>query len=531
MRLFLTSFIIFPLLGSVGFAQDQFSEFDLIGMQTFESEGFDYIGLTPSAIDNIEFDYYFDENLRLGNVIESNIFGNLSHTDRLNYFDQIYQNQVLLSADSNNSLAQFGPPQSFIEIFKSGESEGGIGILKSLNETIEYPSTTLIQFQNASKSEQELFLERILTGDTAATQIYRGDILRDSGKIEEAYKLYIQNGSADPYAIAQSSILLLQNPNLMPNTTAAEASEKAWRGIEFAAEYGDSAALTQLSLRESDLNTKYELAIQAREQDPLGIHSDQINRIIGDICEAGESACEPVPVWYITNRQYLEGNTDGFGSTLLPDKLHVGIVETMVRSSYDPNQEERSSLGYSYCTVRGRKCLGEDGEVIVEVGQPRIANIDNNLEDFLTSLKSAADEKGTQRVVVYIHGFNNTFNVAAQRLALITNRGRVNAIPIVLSWASAGNAAISFDDESRMVQAYRYDQIRASESCKKFSEALSAIVKIFGGENVHILAHSMGSDLLRQILFGCDGGSDSFDSTLDSEMSVKNIILAAATLQ
>lgn len=92
-------------------------------------------------------------------------------------------------------------------------------------------------------------------------------------------------------------------------------------------------------------------------------------------------------------------------------------------------------------------------------------------------------------VLVFVHGYNNTFAYAAMRLAQIVYDVGFDGAPILYSWPSNGAAAL-----------YTYDKENADWSAGNLAEFLSMVSSESGADHVHLMAHSMGSRVLSTAL-------------------------------
>lgn len=92
----------------------------------------------------------------------------------------------------------------------------------------------------------------------------------------------------------------------------------------------------------------------------------------------------------------------------------------------------------------------------------------------------AASEK--KEAFLFIHGYNNTFAYAAMRLAQIVYDVGFEGAPILYSWPSKGAAAL-----------YTYDKENADWSAGNLAGFLGDLRRESGAEQIHVLAHSMGS--------------------------------------
>ncbi|MEM7598389.1 MAG: alpha/beta fold hydrolase [Pseudomonadota bacterium] len=101
------------------------------------------------------------------------------------------------------------------------------------------------------------------------------------------------------------------------------------------------------------------------------------------------------------------------------------------------------------------------------------------------AMRRGASDRET---LVYVHGYNVTFSDAVYRFAQIrTDFGLIDE-GLVYSWPSAGD-----------VRGYAYDRDSVLYSRDDFEAVLNALTVQSGGR-VHILGHSMGSQLVMETL-------------------------------
>jgi esterase/lipase superfamily enzyme len=100
-----------------------------------------------------------------------------------------------------------------------------------------------------------------------------------------------------------------------------------------------------------------------------------------------------------------------------------------------------------------------------------------------------AQAGGGRDVLIYVHGFKQTFETAALDAAHLSDGIKFRGKTMVFSWPSKAGF---FD--------YAYDRESAMWSRDGFERVLSSIVSAPGGGRVHIVAHSMGTMLTLESL-------------------------------
>ncbi len=123
------------------------------------------------------------------------------------------------------------------------------------------------------------------------------------------------------------------------------------------------------------------------------------------------------------------------------------------------------------------------------------------------SLEEFSKRLDASDTLVYVHGFNNSFNDAMVRAAQLQHDLRFPGNMTVFSWPSAGNTALAFDFANNWPQislAYDYDKEQATLSAPFLARALEQVIAATERKNprgrVHVIAHSMGNYVLLNAL-------------------------------
>jgi esterase/lipase superfamily enzyme len=102
---------------------------------------------------------------------------------------------------------------------------------------------------------------------------------------------------------------------------------------------------------------------------------------------------------------------------------------------------------------------------------------------------SAQSGVGKGKALVFVHGFNVTFEYAIERAAQLVAQIQYEGTPFCYSWPSHGT-----------LREYLADEEEVDGAAVLLREFLETLLKEFGPENVHILAHSMGSRIVLKAL-------------------------------
>jgi esterase/lipase superfamily enzyme len=98
-------------------------------------------------------------------------------------------------------------------------------------------------------------------------------------------------------------------------------------------------------------------------------------------------------------------------------------------------------------------------------------------------------QEQSKTALVFVHGFNTTFNDGVLRLAQIIWDMQFKGVSILFSWPSAGG-----------VLKYLYDLNSALGARPRFQELIQMLRTDAGVETIHIVAHSMGNMVVLEAL-------------------------------
>ena len=186
------------------------------------------------------------------------------------------------------------------------------------------------------------------------------------------------------------------------------------------------------------------------------------------------------PLWYGTNRRLIDPSdvTQGFSGER-DTQMHYGSCQVAV-----PKSHRIGSAGSAWWQ---RLLPWKDDRL--KLDRQSLAEM---VEDqFWTGVRRALQEHdtGERMALVFIHGFNVSFEDAALRSAQIGFDLQVPGMTAFYSWPSKGKLTGYTADEA---------SIQASEPY--IAQFLSQFATQSGAERVHIIAHSMGNrGLLRSI--------------------------------
>lgn len=107
---------------------------------------------------------------------------------------------------------------------------------------------------------------------------------------------------------------------------------------------------------------------------------------------------------------------------------------------------------------------------------------------FMTDLKAMQAEKG-RHLLVFVHGYNVSFEDAARRTAQMAYDLKFPGAPVFYSWPSQANW-----------YSYKTDQENIELSVQQIKKFLAELVQQSGAETINLVAHSMGNVGLTQAI-------------------------------
>jgi esterase/lipase superfamily enzyme len=242
-----------------------------------------------------------------------------------------------------------------------------------------------------------------------------------------------------------------------------------------------------------------------------------------------------IDLLYVTDRRSeVDGNGDfgygygrsrslAFGSTTVsiqPSLPWADLVAASLRTDRDP----ALSIGVTAIEEQGRfpatplpATVDETGVVIREDSllAQRAAE-----DAFRSELRRRLARAKRKEVMVFVHGFNNTFEDAAEVLAELWHfLGREN-VPLLYTWPAGKGGATG----------YTYDRESGEFTNFHLKTILALIAEMEDVEQIELVAHSRGTDVLSTavrelIMISRGGGLDPLE-----EYRFENVILAAPDL-
>ena len=237
-------------------------------------------------------------------------------------------------------------------------------------------------------------------------------------------------------------------------------------------------------------------------EDRIEIVSQDVENIKGT---AKSGSGEKIPykydckiIFYATNRN-IESNQDdlSFGKNL-DKQIKYGLCNVTIPEDHRIGKIERPTIF--------RLEFSEDPSKHITISDNKLFN-DENI--FHKRINNMMESKKSETMLVFIHGFNVSFNDAAYRTAQISYDLEFDGVSMFYSWPSAESMlGYSRDEEtSRLVVKY-------------FSKIIEDIMKKTKVSEICFIAHSMGNRILTEALA-------EISESEKNQVKISQIILAA----
>jgi esterase/lipase superfamily enzyme len=200
-----------------------------------------------------------------------------------------------------------------------------------------------------------------------------------------------------------------------------------------------------------------------------------------------EADWQVVPVYWGTDRA-VQPNAQRlvFGSDRAR-KLQLGMAEITVPKTHEVPNVERPwvvKIPYFDVTIYAEK---EDAKKHFTVKEIKALSREELLALVKARLKDSKIYK--DQALVFVHGYNTSFDNALYRTAQIAYDLDFDGAPFLYSWPSGGAVA-----------SYTYDRESAQASEPYLREFLQMVVKETGAKQVSVIAHSMGNQPVMDVL-------------------------------
>jgi len=270
-----------------------------------------------------------------------------------------------------------------------------------------------------------------------------------------------------------------------------------------------------------------------------------------------------IPLVYVTDRQVVEEERAGFGTVYGAGRdplLRFGTATLgltpqpswgqLVAASTQLDREHDYEVALTRVEQRGvmaslrGKHVVIDGELVYPA--EALAAFRRDREALLACFEPFLRPGDDNEVLLYVHGFNNTFEDAALRLGQLWHALGRRGVPLLYTWPSAYDSWL-------MPVAYNHDRESGEFSTAHLKLLLITLALHPRISGVHLIAHSRGTDVatttLREIgteVWSAHGGTTfaqlaqggSKISALDAKavraaakvVKLKTVVLAAADM-
>lgn len=185
-----------------------------------------------------------------------------------------------------------------------------------------------------------------------------------------------------------------------------------------------------------------------------------------------------VDVYYATDRARTGASHPArFYGSDRGDRLELGIATVTIPKSHVAGQVETPSIWRLEFRATASK------HVLLHSVQP----VDP--DTYFTRLRSEFDDDPGRDMLVFVHGYNTSFEYAAQRTAQMVHDMGNGTVPVVFSWPSRDTT-----------MGYNADAAVVRLSGRRLARFLEDLVLRSGAQSINIIGHSMGSKALTDAL-------------------------------
>jgi len=205
-----------------------------------------------------------------------------------------------------------------------------------------------------------------------------------------------------------------------------------------------------------------------------------------------------VRVFFATDRNLTGSEEPAAMFGVERSEMRYGFSDVSIPPGHSTGELESPSIW--------RLEISENPEKHVVLLESKVLGKEQYFLDIANRIKTSADSSA----LVFVHGYNVTFEDAARRTAQMSYDLRFGGAPIFFSWPSKGDTALYTHDEATIEWA--------ETDLKRF---LDDVLTRSEAKNVYIVAHSMGNRAVTRAL------GTLLAEKRDLRPKVKEIILAA----
>jgi esterase/lipase superfamily enzyme len=214
-------------------------------------------------------------------------------------------------------------------------------------------------------------------------------------------------------------------------------------------------------------------------------------------CPKG-NAYAVVRVWYATDRAKVHGNATPIEFSAERSPVSYGQLDVSIPATHRLGDlESPSALRLEFAADPAHHVVLQS---VTSLPAAR----------FFDELGSRIHASKTRDALVFLHGYNVTFDDAARRTAQLTYDLKFPGAPIFYSWPSVG-----------MTGAYTLDEQSIEWSQTHIKQFLADVLNNTSAERVYLIAHSMGNRALTRAFVAL------LRERTDLQSRVRQIVLAA----
>lgn len=184
-----------------------------------------------------------------------------------------------------------------------------------------------------------------------------------------------------------------------------------------------------------------------------------------------------VRTYFATNRNLAGRNESRSDFGNMPGEISYGICDVTIPKSHRIGETEMPSVW--------RLQFAEDPDKHMTVKSVEVLDRD----DFFGNLSSRIQQASHRSALIFVHGYNVTFENAARRTAQIAFDLNFQGAAVFFSWPSAGT-----------VMAYPRDAQVSEITRPKLKEFLVNFLIRSDVDNVFVIAHSMGARVVAPVI-------------------------------
>ena len=147
-----------------------------------------------------------------------------------------------------------------------------------------------------------------------------------------------------------------------------------------------------------------------------------------------------------------------------------------------------------------------------------VAAHEKAVAELQAEVRKSLAQTQSEEVVFFIHGYNNTFDNAAEATGNICHYLGHDFVCVVLTWPAGGKGVF---------MGYNVDRESSEFAVADMKKAIRAIAETDGVKAIHLIGHSRGTDVLTSALQQFIIEAYASRSSVASQLKVKNVVLFA----